>query len=111
MAEHHHTEVSKTELLQRKLEIKQERKQHTISFVMMILLTIIAFYAIWSDKVPNTFAVLFILVLAIVQVFFQLYIWMHLSHKGHEFPILGIATGILCAAVTVAGIAAMIWTT
>ncbi|MDM5198737.1 cytochrome C oxidase subunit IV family protein [Fictibacillus enclensis] len=112
MADHNNTEtnIHRNEALQRKLAFKEERKHHNVSFIMMILLTLVAFYAIWSDKVADSFAVLFILVLAVVQVFFQLYIWMHLSHKGHDFPLWGMFSGILIAAITVVGIAGMIWT-
>ncbi|EIT84924.1 cytochrome c oxidase subunit IV [Fictibacillus macauensis ZFHKF-1] len=112
MADHTKTEqpVHRNEALHRKIAIKEERKYHNVSFIMMILLTLIAFYAIWSDKVSSSFAILFILVLAVIQVFFQLYIWMHLSHKGHDFPLWGMISGILIAAITVAGIAGLIWT-
>ncbi|MFC0189027.1 cytochrome C oxidase subunit IV family protein [Fictibacillus aquaticus] len=102
--------VHRHEALQKKLALKEERKHHNVSFIMMILLTLVAFYAISSDKIGDSFAVMFILVLAVVQVFFQLYIWMHLSHKGHEFPIWGMASGILIAAITVASLMGMIWT-
>ncbi|MDN4523554.1 cytochrome C oxidase subunit IV family protein [Fictibacillus fluitans] len=112
MAERNNTEtnIHRNEALQRKLAFREERKHHNVSFIMMILLTLVAFYAIWSDKVADSFAVLFILVLAVVQVFFQLYIWMHLSHKGHDFPLWGMISGILFAAITVVGIAGLIWT-
>ncbi len=113
MADHHNTTeptVHRHEEIQRKLALKEERKHHNVSFVMMILLTIVAFFAIWSDKISDSFAVIFILTLAVVQVFFQLYIWMHLSHKGHDFPIWGMASGVLVAAITVASLMGLIWT-
>ncbi|WLD95031.1 cytochrome C oxidase subunit IV family protein [Alkalihalobacillus sp. AL-G] len=95
--------------LQKKIKLKQERRQHNVSFVMMILLTIVAFAAINSDAVSDGVAILFILVLAGLQVFFQLYIWMHLGHKGHEFPMWGIASGLLIAALTVGTLMGLIW--
>lgn len=113
MGNHHNTtepSLHRHEEIQRKLALKEERKHHNVSFVMMILLTIVAFFAIWSDKISDSFAVIFILTLAVVQVFFQLYIWMHLSHKGHDFPIWGMASGVLIAAITVASLMGMIWT-
>jgi cytochrome c oxidase subunit 4 len=100
---HHHSS------LQKKIKLKQERRQHNVSFFMMILLTIVAFAAIASDAVSNQLAILFILVLAGVQVFFQLYVWMHLGHKGHEFPMWGIASGLLIAMITVGTLMGLIW--
>lgn len=100
---HHHSS------LQKKIKLKQERRQHNVSFVMMILLTIVAFAAIASDAVSDKLAILFILVLAGVQVFFQLYVWMHLGHKGHEFPMWGIASGLLIAVITVGTLMGLIW--
>jgi cytochrome c oxidase subunit IV len=90
-----------TSELHKKVKAKQEFRQHTVSFVMMIFLTILAFIAIASDAVSDRIAVLFIILLACVQVFFQLYVWMHMSHKGHEFPKWVLIAGGAVALITV----------
>ncbi|WP_257350588.1 cytochrome C oxidase subunit IV family protein [Pseudalkalibacillus decolorationis] len=110
MAGNEHTNsVHRHSSLQKKIKLKQERRQHNVSFVMMILLTILSFASIMSDAISDTVAILFIIVLACVQVFFQLYIWMHLGHKGHEFPMWGIASGLFIAALTVGTLIGLIW--
>jgi cytochrome c oxidase subunit 4 len=99
----------RTNKLHKEIQMKQEFRQHTVSFIMMILLTGLAFISIASDAVSDQLAIIFILVLASVQVFFQLYIWMHLGHKGHEFPKWGIIGGGFVALLTVLTLVALIW--
>lgn len=91
----------RTSELHKKVQSKQEFRRHTVSFVMMILMTILAFIAIASDAVSDKLAILFIILLAAIQVFFQLYVWMHMSHRGHDFPKWVITAGGAIAVITI----------
>lgn len=86
-----------------------ETKHHLISFSLMIALTALAFFAVVSETIPSSFALPFILFLAVIQVFLQLGIFMHMNQKGHEYPIWFILSGIFAAILTVAGITYLIW--
>lgn len=93
----------------RKLKSKEEMKKQWVAFALSIFLTVVAFIAIGAEAIPNTFAVPFILVLAIVQVVFQLYYFMHMKHKGHEAPSLFIWSGVTVAVITVAALMLLVW--
>lgn len=84
-------------------------KYHLLSFVISILLTLFAFFAVASEEIPTAFAVPFILFLAVIQVVFQLYYWMHLKDKGHQFPALFLASGSLIAIITVLTFLIWVW--
>lgn len=98
MATHAHNDS------QRKPKVKHSgAKVHVVTFILSIVLTILAFAAVAYEVVPAGFTVPFIVILAVVQAFFQLFVWMHLDQKGHEFPRLGIFSGcfvVLTAIVT-----------
>lgn len=95
--------------LEEEIEYKSEMKLQLISFAMMITLTIIAFATVASDFISAPFKVLFVLVLAGVQFVFQLYVFMHLGQKNHEFPTIAIWTGFVVALLCIVGLAALIW--
>jgi cytochrome c oxidase subunit 4 len=79
---------------ERKPKVKKESaKTHIVAFVASLVLTALAFIAVAYEVVPVGFTVPFIIGLAVVQAAFQLFIWMHLDQKGHEFPRIGIFTG------------------
>jgi cytochrome c oxidase subunit 4 len=104
MAAHHH------DTPQRKPKIKKEGvKRHLVAFAASIFLTILAFMAVAYEVVPAGFTVPFIIVLAIVQAFFQLFVWMHMDQKGHEFPRVGIFTGIAFVAFFVFTFVYWVW--
>jgi cytochrome c oxidase subunit IV len=86
----------------------EDMKFQVISFVLMIFLTIIAFFAVGGDF-SHWFVVPFILLLAAVQVIFQLYYFMHMSHKGHEKPALFLYSGLLVALLTVLAFVTIVW--
>lgn len=75
-------------------------KRHLIAFVVSILFTAFAFAAVIFAG-HSAFVAPFIIVLAVVQALFQLYIWMHMDQKGHELPAIGIYFGFLIAFVAV----------
>ncbi|KAA0548064.1 cytochrome c oxidase subunit IVB [Bacillus sp. BGMRC 2118] len=93
----------------RRKKNKQDMKYQVVSFALMIALTLVAFLAVGYEDFSGWFAVPFILLLAVVQVIFQLYYFMHMSHKGHEAPALFLYSGILVAGITVLAFTTIIW--
>jgi cytochrome c oxidase subunit 4 len=93
----------------RKLKNKEDMNSQLIAFALSIFLTVIAFLAIANDVIPATFSAPFILVLAVVQVIYQLYYFMHMKNKGHEIPSMFIWSGVIVAIITVAALMTLIW--
>jgi cytochrome c oxidase subunit 4 len=93
----------------RKKKSAEEMRHHVVSFALMIFLTLIAFAAVAIKGFSAWFIVPFILLLAVVQVIFQLYYFMHMSHKGHEAPSLFLYSGLLVGLVTVLAFSTIIW--
>lgn len=78
-------------------------RNHYISYAVSLLLTALAFLAVANPSMGRTFTYIFISILAIIQALFQFVFWMHMKEKGHIFPAIGIAFGVviaLCAFVT-----------
>jgi cytochrome c oxidase subunit 4 len=87
---------------QRKPKVKKEgAKTHIVAFVASLVLTALAFVAVAYEVVPVGFTVPFIIGLAVVQAAFQLFVWMHLDQKGHEFPRVGLFAGAFVVFATV----------
>ncbi|MCF6093640.1 cytochrome C oxidase subunit IV family protein [Microaerobacter geothermalis] len=84
-------------------------KPHVISFILSLLVTLLAFWAVASEEVSAAFAVPFILLLAVIQVAFQLFYWMHMSERGHSYPLLFLGSGLLVVVVTVIAFAYWVW--
>lgn len=82
-------------------------RNHYITFVISILLTMLAFAAVAFGDLDPRFVISFIVVLAIVQAVFQLAYWMHMKDRGHNLPILFIFTGGFVALLAV--ISAIYW--
>lgn len=95
--------------IEEKVEYRQEMKLQMISFVMMIILTIIAFMTVASDAISPAFKALFVLVMAAIQFIFQLYVFMHMGQKEHEFPTLFIAGGFTVALICIVSLMGLIW--
>ncbi|SDM04923.1 cytochrome c oxidase subunit IVB [Bacillus sp. OK048] len=93
----------------RKKKSAEEMRHQVVSFALMIFLTLIAFAAVAIKGFTAWFIVPFILLLAVVQVIFQLYYFMHMSHKGHEAPSLFLYSGLLIGLVTVLAFSTIIW--
>lgn len=107
---------SKTSSIKSEIKEKHNRKNATNrllwSFGLMIALTCIAFVAVASAAsedpvIPATFVVPFIILLAVIQVVVQLFIFMHLEERGSQYFIYFIFTGVFVAVITV--IALMLW--
>lgn len=81
-------------------------RNHYLSFALSILLTLLAFATV-NAGLGRSFTIAFIVILAIVQVLFQLYFWMHMKDKGHFYARLGIGFGAFIALTAL--IAAVYW--
>ncbi|WP_442599365.1 cytochrome c oxidase subunit IVB [Neobacillus sp. D3-1R] len=93
----------------RRKKSKEEMRHQVTSFSMMIFLTLIAFFAVGFQDYSAWFIVPFILLLAVIQVIFQLFYFMHMSHKGHEAPSLFLFSGVLVGFVTILAFSTIIW--
>ncbi|SMO75827.1 cytochrome C oxidase subunit IV family protein [Melghirimyces algeriensis] len=75
--------------------------KYVASFALMILLTAVAFAAVAMNIVPQGWVIPLILVLAAVQVFLQLFTFMHLDLKKDavtvSFMVTGLFIGVVCA--------------
>ncbi|MBB6454993.1 cytochrome c oxidase subunit 4 [Salirhabdus euzebyi] len=91
-----------------KAKKKEEMKHQVITFALMIVFTIIAFGLVIGEF-DKLFVFPVLLVLAAVQVGFQFYYFMHMSHKGHEFPALMIYSGIFAAILTILALTTITW--
>lgn len=87
----------------------EEMRHQVITFALMILFTITAFIAVGYDEFSSWFTIPFIFLLALVQVAFQLYYFMHMSNKGHEAPTIFMYVGMLIAFVTILAFMTIIW--
>lgn len=88
---------------------KDEMKKQVISFGMMILFTLISFGLVAMELLDKMFAIPLLLVMALVQVAFQFYYFMHLKDKGHEMPATLIYGGIWAAFLTLAALTIITW--
>jgi cytochrome c oxidase subunit 4 len=81
--------------------------KHIVAFLIMIVLTAIAFYLVATDVVPNDMILPFLLILAVIQVFLQLFTFMHLSERGSAMYTLFMISGIFCGVISAVGIILM----
>ncbi|WP_079529723.1 cytochrome c oxidase subunit IVB [Halobacillus hunanensis] len=91
-----------------KRQHKEEMKQQVISFVMMILFTIVAFSMVLLE-VNSYFLIPTLIILAVVQVLFQLYYFMHMKNKGHDMVAMMMYGGISVAILTIITFTTIIW--
>ncbi|MFZ3579383.1 cytochrome c oxidase subunit IVB [Virgibacillus sp. DJP39] len=88
---------------------KEEMKTQLITFALMIVFTLIAFGIVVGELMPKMFVIPTILILAFVQVAFQLYYFMHLKNAGHEMPANMMYGGMWAALLTVSGLVLLVW--
>jgi cytochrome c oxidase subunit 4 len=82
-------------------------KNHVIAFVISIVLTMLAFIAVMNTGLQPWFILVFIVVMAIVQVIVQLAFWMHMKDKGHFYAAVGLSMGAFVAVTAL--VAALYW--
>ncbi|PLT27582.1 cytochrome c oxidase subunit IVB [Peribacillus deserti] len=99
----------KADLNYRRKKNAEEMRYQVVSFALMIFLTLIAFAVVHFEGFSHWFVAPFIMLLAVVQVIFQLYYFMHMSHKGHETPQLFLFSGLSVALITVLTFVTITW--
>ncbi|MGG2064717.1 MULTISPECIES: cytochrome c oxidase subunit IVB [unclassified Bacillus (in: firmicutes)] len=100
----------KVDLAYRRKKSAEEMKHQVVTFGLMIFLTVIAFAAVAYPKTFGPlFSVPFIILLAVVQVIFQLYYFMHMSHKGHEAPTFFLYAGLIVGLITILAFMTIVW--
>ncbi|WP_066369737.1 cytochrome c oxidase subunit IVB [Neobacillus fumarioli] len=92
----------------RRRKSAEEMRYQIVSFALMIFLTLIAFAAV-AIKFNPWYTAPFIILLAVVQVIFQVYYFMHMSHKGHEAPSLFLYSGLLVGLLTILTFSTIVW--
>ncbi|GFZ90910.1 hypothetical protein GCM10008018_41550 [Paenibacillus marchantiophytorum] len=80
---------------------------HYLSYIVSILLTMLAFAVVLYGDLDRSFILIFIVTLGIVQAVIQLLFWMHAKERGHLFPLIFIAGGAFVALTCV--IMAVYW--
>ena len=104
------TNNPKVDLVYRKRKSAEEMRHQVITFALMIFLTLVAFVAVAYPKTFSPiFSVPFILLLAVVQVIFQLFYFMHMSHKGHEAASFFLYSGLLIGLITILAFMTIVW--
>lgn len=93
----------------RRKKSKEEMKLQVVSFALMIFLTLVSFVAVGYSNFSIAFTIPFILLIACIQVIFQLFYFMHMNHKGHLIPKVFIFGGVVVAFVTVLCYMTIIW--
>ncbi|WP_163101373.1 cytochrome c oxidase subunit IVB [Peribacillus alkalitolerans] len=99
----------KIDLEYRRKKNAEDMRYQVITFALMIFLTLVAFVAVGYEGFSHWFIVPFIVLLAVIQVIFQLYYFMHMSHKGHEAPALFLYTGLGVGLITVLTFVTIVW--
>ncbi|WP_078547365.1 cytochrome c oxidase subunit IVB [Litchfieldia alkalitelluris] len=98
----------KVDIAYRRRKNAEDMRHQLVSFAITLFLTLVAFFAVAADF-DAWYTVPFILLLAVVQLIFQLYYFMHMSHKGHEAPALFLYSGVLVGLITVLAFTTIIW--
>lgn len=79
----------------------ERASKHVMAYIVMMILTAAAFILVGTGTVSAVVIIPTLLILAAVQVFMQLFIFMHLDQKGSFFPALFMICGIIGALVCV----------
>jgi cytochrome c oxidase subunit 4 len=91
-----------------KRQVSKEIRKQIVVFALMIFLTIMSFLAVGADIIPRSFAIPFILLLAVVQLALQLIFFMHLKDKDHGWATAFMITGIFITMPTIAALMLLI---
>ncbi|MGE7602280.1 cytochrome c oxidase subunit IVB [Peribacillus sp. NPDC097675] len=97
------------DLKYRRKKNAEEMKHQVITFTLMIFLTLVAFAAVGIEGFSHWFIKPVILLLAVIQVIFQLYYFMHMKHKGHGTVTLFLFSGLAVGLITVLAFITIVW--
>lgn len=102
------TSTNKVEEFQKKKN-KEEMQKQLITFALMIGFTLVAFIIVVTGTMDKMVVIPILLVLAIVQVIFQFYYFMHLKHAGHEMASVMIFGGVWAAFLAICALNVITW--
>lgn len=102
------TDVSRVNSFEKKHN-KDEMKKMVISFVLMIIFTMVSFAIVSFGDIQSMFVIPLLLIMAVIQVAFQFFYFMHMKDKGHEFPSLLIYGGVWAALLVLLGLILISW--
>ncbi len=108
MANHTHVQNPKVDVQYRRKKCGRNETSNHFIYVDDFL-NAHRLFAVGYEGFSAWFSVPFILLLAVVQVIFQLYYFMHMSHKGHELPALFLYGGVVVAFVTIWAFLTIVW--
>lgn len=100
--------TNQTDLFQKEKN-KEEMKKNLISFVLMIVFTSVAFLIVATGGIQPMFIIPILMIMALVQVAFQFYYFMHMKDKGHGMPAALIYGGVWGALLTLAALGVISW--
>lgn len=87
---------------------REEMRSQFISFGLMAFLTVISFIAV-GVGFPAQFVIPFLLLLAIIQVLFQFYYFMHAKEEGHGVVMGFMYSGLFTAVLMIIAFLTIIW--
>jgi cytochrome c oxidase subunit IV len=82
-------------------------RRYLLSFFWMTLFTALAFILVDGQYLIATATIWVIIILAVIQVFLQLFTFMHLDQEEYTIPVLFMAIGSFVAIISVIGIILM----
>ncbi|AOH54160.1 cytochrome c oxidase subunit IVB [Peribacillus muralis] len=97
------------DLKYRRKKNAEEMKHQVVTFVLMIFFTVISFIAVAMEDFSHWFIKPVILLLAVIQVVFQLYYFMHMKNKGHGTIALFLFSGLAVGLITVLTFLTIVW--
>ncbi|GAK07664.1 cytochrome C oxidase subunit IV family protein [Geomicrobium sp. JCM 19038] len=83
------------------MKTQREMRIQFIAFAFMIALTFLAFIAVGAEVAPPGFVISFIIFLAFIQLFLQLYYFMHLKDKDHGWANTFMVSGLVLSIPTI----------
>ncbi|PSL50824.1 cytochrome c oxidase subunit 4 [Salsuginibacillus halophilus] len=91
-----------------RIQLEREKRIQITAFAFMISLTLLAFIATGSEIIPAVFTVPFIVGLAVIQFFLQLFYFMHLKDKNHAWPNMMMVSGVFLSTPTIIALALLL---
>ncbi len=109
MATEQHATGEAPDTIKRK-SVHEGPRNHFLAFGLSLLLTLLAFIAIFYQDVLETWFLLsFIVLLAILQATIQAVFWMHLKDPGHRQQRIFLVGGVIIAVTAVVMSVYWVW--
>lgn len=88
---------------------KDEMKKQFVTFCLMIMFTMIAFAMVVVGTIDKIYVIPIIIIMAIVQVAFQFYYFMHMKDKGHGMVAVMLYGGVFAALLALVALGLITW--